>query len=186
MGILAFGLYNIHSRTAITEGGVLGATLLLQYWFHLSPSISSVLLDAGCFFVGTLVLGRGFLRDSLIAALLFSLWYALFERTGPLFPDLSAFPLLAAVCGALFVGVGTGLIIIFDVACGGDDALALVFHTRFHTPVSTVYFVLDLTILLLSLSYIPAWRIFYSLLSVILSSLVIELMNRRIKPLLVR
>ena len=32
-GILSFGLYNIHERTNVTEGGVLGMTLLLQHWF---------------------------------------------------------------------------------------------------------------------------------------------------------
>ena len=30
--ILAFGLFNVHSRSQITEGGVLGMTLLLQHW----------------------------------------------------------------------------------------------------------------------------------------------------------
>lgn len=30
--ILSFGLYNIHERTGVTEGGVLGMTLLLQHW----------------------------------------------------------------------------------------------------------------------------------------------------------
>ena len=28
--ILSFGLYNIHERTGVTEGGVLGMTLLLR------------------------------------------------------------------------------------------------------------------------------------------------------------
>ena len=36
-GILSFGLYNIHERTNVTEGGVLGMTLLLQHWFGFSP-----------------------------------------------------------------------------------------------------------------------------------------------------
>ena len=31
-GILAFGLYNIHALSGVTEGGVLGMTLLLNHW----------------------------------------------------------------------------------------------------------------------------------------------------------
>lgn len=174
MAILAFGLYNIHSRTLVSEGGVLGATLLLQYWFGISPSITSFVLDAICFAVGTKVLGWGFLRDSIIASALFSLWYALFEHMGPVLPDFSAYPLLAAVLGALFVGVGTGMIVIFDGACGGDDALVLTFKKLWGTPVSVTYFISDFTVLMLSLTYIPVKRIIYSLISVLLSSAVIE------------
>ena len=32
-GILAFGIYEIHAISAVTEGGVLGLTLLLDHWF---------------------------------------------------------------------------------------------------------------------------------------------------------
>ena len=183
MAILAFGLYNIHSRTLVSEGGVLGATLLLQHWFGISPSITSFLLDAVCFAIGTKVLGWGFLRDSLIASGLFSVWYAVFERMGPVLPDLSAHPLAAAFFGALFVGVGTAMIVIYGGACGGDDALVLTFKKLRGTPVSVTYFISDFTVLMLSLTYIPLKRIIYSLISVMISSAVIELicyMQRKI------
>ena len=40
--IQAVGIYNIHSLSNVTEGGVLGLTLLIQHWFHLSlPSAAS-------------------------------------------------------------------------------------------------------------------------------------------------
>ena len=174
MAILSFGLFNIHDRCSITEGGVLGAVLLIQHWTGISPSISSLVMDSLCFLFGTLVLGRGFLRDSIIAAILFSVWYAIFERIGPVLPDLTDLPLLAAIFGALFVGVGVGMTVIFGGACGGDDALALAFHKLLHVPVASVYFVSDTIILLLSLSYIPVVRILWSLLSVSISSLVIQ------------
>lgn len=37
---LAFGLYNVHALSGVTEGGVLGLTLLLDRWFSISPSVS--------------------------------------------------------------------------------------------------------------------------------------------------
>ena len=45
---LAFGLYNVHSLSRVTEGGVLGLTLLLDHWFHISPSVSGAVLNAAC------------------------------------------------------------------------------------------------------------------------------------------
>ena len=40
--ILAFGLYNVHSISGVTEGGVLGATLLLEHWTGISPALSLI------------------------------------------------------------------------------------------------------------------------------------------------
>ena len=37
--ISAFGMVNIHQRVHITEGGVLGMILLLNYWFHIPASL---------------------------------------------------------------------------------------------------------------------------------------------------
>ena len=38
----AFGMYNIHAVADVTEGGVLGLTLLLEQWFSISPAISGL------------------------------------------------------------------------------------------------------------------------------------------------
>ena len=47
--LLAFGLYNVHSISHVTEGGILGLTLLLEHWFDISPSISGFLLTSLCY-----------------------------------------------------------------------------------------------------------------------------------------
>ena len=56
--ILAFGLYNIHSMSNVTEGGILGLTLLLEYWFGISPSVSGFVLTILCYFLGWKLLGN--------------------------------------------------------------------------------------------------------------------------------
>lgn len=40
--ILSFGLYNIHSQSSITEGGILGMTLFLKHWLGISPGITGL------------------------------------------------------------------------------------------------------------------------------------------------
>ena len=56
--IQAFGLYNIHSISGVTEGGILGLTLLLHHWFGISPALSSLVLNAACYILGvTLEMG---------------------------------------------------------------------------------------------------------------------------------
>ena len=59
--ILAFGLYNVHSQSHITEGGVLGMTLLMEHWLGVSPAVSEVVLDGICYALGLRYLGKAFL-----------------------------------------------------------------------------------------------------------------------------
>ncbi len=39
--ILSFGIHNIHQRTAITEGGVIGLVLLINHWLGVPASVAS-------------------------------------------------------------------------------------------------------------------------------------------------
>ena len=100
-GILSFGLYNIHERTNVTEGGVLGMTLLLQHWFGFSPSVTSPLMDIACYLLAWRFLGNAFARYALAASLAFAGFHALWEQFPPLLPDLSAYPAIAAVAATI-------------------------------------------------------------------------------------
>ena len=77
-------------------------------------------------------------------------------------------PLLAAVLGALFVGIGAGLCIRIGGAPGGDDALAMSISHLTGRKIERVYLLTDIKVLALSLSYIPLNRMKYSFLTVIL------------------
>jgi len=169
----AFGMYNIHALADITEGGVLGATLLLEYWFGISPAITGFLMNSTCFLLGWRILGKDFIAYSAIAALGFSSGYAICEQFPPLWPGLVNMPLSAALFGAVFIGVGAGLCVRAGGATSGDDALAMSLTHITKIPIQWIYLVSDLTVLLLSLSYIPPRRIAYSLLTVILSGQII-------------
>lgn len=171
--IQAFGIYNIHSLSGVTEGGVLGLTLLLQHWFQISPAVSSLVLNLVCYAIGWKALGKAFIGYSLISICAYSLCYGILEQFPPVFPEIAQFPLLAALLGALFIGVGAGLCVRAGGATAGDDALAMSFSHMFHWPIERIYLVSDLTVLLLSLSYIPLLRIAYSLLTVVLSGQII-------------
>lgn len=165
----AFGMYNIHALSGVTEGGVFGLILLLHHWTGLSPAISSFALNVGCYALGWKTLGREFIGYSLAAACGYSVGYGICEQYPPLWPQIAQMPLLAAVAGALFIGVGAGLCVRVGGATSGDDALAMSLSHVTHIPIQWLYLISDLLVLGLSLSYIPLKRIGYSLLTVILS-----------------
>lgn len=180
--ILAFGLYNVHSISGVTEGGVLGLTLLLEHWFGISPSISGLVLNGACYVLGLTLLGKEFILYSIIAGGGFSLFYAIFERFPPLWPQIAQMPLAASVAGAAFVGVGVGLCIRANAAPTGDDSLALSLSHHFKIGIQWVYLLCDLIVLALSLTYIPFSKIIYSLLTVVLSGQLIGLIQKAGKP----
>ena len=133
---LAFGLYNVHALSGVTEGGVLGLTLLLDHWFSISPAVSGAILNVLCYAMG---------------------WKLL---------------------GAVLVGTGAGVCVRAGGAPGGDDALAMSVSHVTGWGVERVYLLSDLLVLLLSLTYIPARRIGFSLLTVILSGQIIGLIQK--------
>lgn len=172
--ILTFGMHNIHQVVGITEGGVLGGILLLNHWFGIDASIASPVLDVVCYTVGLFVLGAGFLGWSAVSSVLLALFYALWESFPHMLPDLSAYPLVAAVLGGVFVGVGAGLVVRCNASAGGDDALALSIHKVTGLKLARCYLFTDLSVLLLSLSYIPITKIVFSLVTVFISSPLID------------
>ncbi len=170
---LAFGLYHIHSLAGVTEGGVVGLNLLLEYWFHISPAVTNFVANVICYLLGWKLLGRKFIIYSAFATLSFSVSYALIEQFPPLWPQLANMPLVAALVGAVFVGIGCGLCVKVGGAVSGDDALAMCISHVFHIKIQWAYLITDFTVLALSMTYIPITKIGYSFLTVFLSGQII-------------
>ena len=167
--ILAFGLYHVHSISGVTEGGVLGTTLLLEHWTGISPALTGGIMNVLCYVLGWKLLGKEFIAYSALATVGFSGMYKICEQFPHLWPGLADMPLVAALVGALFVGVGAGLCVRVGGAPSGDDALAMSISHAAGWKIQWVYLLSDLIVLVMSLSYIPVRRIGYSLFTVLLS-----------------
>ena len=177
--ILSFGIYNIHRRTAITEGGVIGLVLLLDHWLRIPASISSPLLDFLSYALAFRFLGWKFVLMAGISSISLAGFYRLWESFPPMLPDLSAYPLVASILGGIFVGIGVGIIVRQGGSSGGDDALALVINKLTGWKLSASYLFTDLVVLGASLSYISPRRIAYSIITVTISSYLIDFVARR-------
>ena len=172
--ILSFGFYNFYFLNHITEGGALGFLLLLKNLFGIHPSMASIIIDFSLLLIGYKIFGKEFFLYSLFASFAFSVTYGIVVIIGPILPSINN-SLINAILGGIFVGVGCG--IIFNTGCssGGDDALALVIAKTTSLSVTKVYILMDGVILLLSLSYLSADAIFYSMIASTLSGKIIDL-----------
>lgn len=180
--ILGFGLMEIHSVAGITEGGALGLTLFLESWFDWSPAFTSLFFNALCYLFGIKMFGATFIIYSAISMGAFSLSYRIAESFPPLFPFLSDMPFVAAIAGAVFVGVSIGLCIRAGGAPTGDDALAMSLSKLTGIGIQWVYLVSDLLVIAMSFSYIPLQNVLCSLVTVILSGQIIALFQKKEHP----
>lgn len=172
--IISFGLYNIHQRANITEGGALGMILLLQHWTGLSPSILSPVIDFICYGVAFKYLGWDFLKVSFVSSMVLAAFFKLWEMFPPLLPEFLLHPFIAAILGGLFIGIGVGFVVRQGGSSGGDDGLALAISKATGVRLSYAYLITDLTVLLLSLTYTPLVKIAYSLITVTISSWLVD------------
>lgn len=170
--ILAFGVYNFYYLNSITEGGVLGIILLLKNIFGFDVSIAGAILDIALLIMGFKMFGKKFFVYSVGASVGFSVLYDIFETVGPLVPQMGMFT--SAVLGGLSVGIGCGIMMRVGCASGGDDALAMIISKVTSLKLSTVYLITDGIVLLLSVSYIPAVQLVYSIVAVLISGKTID------------
>lgn len=177
--ILAFGMYNIHSVSKVTEGGVLGLILLGEYHLGVSPAVSGFVVNFACYALGFKVLGKNFIFYSIASSVGFSATYFICEQFPRIYPQINAYPLIAAVLGGVFVGIGCGLSVRYGGATGGDDAIAMSLSKLTGIGVQWVYLVTDLSVLALSLTYIPLTRIMYSVVTVVISGQIVGLFQKK-------
>lgn len=171
--ILSFGMYNFYYQCSITEGGVLGILLILKNVFSFDVSLTNIVLDGGMILLGLVYFGRTFFVNAIFGSAFFSIFYHLFESMGYLINIDNT--ILAAVLGGLCVGIGTGIIIKVGGAAGGDDVFALVVSKITKKKIGLIYLLSDLSVLVLSLSYLNVGKMLMSVIAVVISGQIINL-----------
>ncbi|MGG4345361.1 YitT family protein [Paenibacillus lautus] len=176
--IYAFGLLYFIIPNELMEGGVTGVTVLLNYAFNISPSISTMVLNIPLFLVGMKILGK---RQSIytglgIASLTLFLWLfeVLIDR-GYVVPfQTEQDYILAALYAGVTLGAGLGIVFRFGGTTGGSDIIARIINRKFGFSMGQIILSLDILIIGLSLFFIPLERILYTLVAVFIASKVID------------
>jgi len=171
--LLAFAYYHINYQNHLSEGGFVGLGLLAKYAFDLSPAMMMLLLDIPLFLVACLVRGRQFIWDTILASLAFTGFYECFEQYSPIVMDFGSMMPVASVLSGVLTGLGTGLVLRYGAATGGDDILSLLLSKYTGLSIGTIFLLLDVMVLSLSFWYVPLKEMMYTILAVVISSQVI-------------
>lgn len=171
--LLAFTYYHINYQNHLTEGGFVGLSLLGKYVLGISPSLSILILDIPVLLIAFIFKGKSFVVNTFISVAAFTIFYGLMERYSGWVIDLQDNLPLAALLSGVLTGLGAGMVLRGGGASGGDDILSLLISEWKGIKVGTVFILMDVIVLALSLFYMPLRETLYTVMAVVVAGYVI-------------
>lgn len=176
--IYAFSLDMISIPNGLADGGLSGITLIIRYFFHINPGISTLILNIPLILIGFRYLGKRVMFYTLYGTVCLSLFLILWSHQTiiaplPLRHDL----LLASLAAGVLSGLGIGIVFRFNGTTGGSDIIARVGQSSFGVSSGKGIMIMDYMVLFLSLSYLDFYHIMYSLIVSYLLARMIDLVQ---------
>ncbi|WP_019909580.1 YitT family protein [Paenibacillus sp. HW567] len=171
--LLAFTYYHINYQNHLTEGGFVGLSLLGKYVLGISPSLSILFLDIPVLIVAMIFKGRAFVLNTFVSVGAFTVFYSLMEHYSGWVINLQDNLPIAALLSGVLTGLGAGMVLRGGGASGGDDILSLLISEWKGIKVGTVFILMDVIVLALSLFYMPLKETLYTVMAVVVAGYVI-------------
>lgn len=176
--IYAFGIDYFILPNLLMEGGVTGITVLLQYAANLPPSVTTIVLNLPLFIVGWRKLGRESMIYTIGGTVMLSLFLWVWEQIihlGWIVPfKTSQDFILVVLYAGVTLGAGLGLVFRSGGTTGGVDIIARIVHRWRGWSMGQIILAMDIVILGSALIFIPKEKVLYTLVSVFISSRVID------------
>lgn len=160
--LLAFGTAIFLTKNTIVAGGISGISFIIQ---KLLPHFGDIIdiciwiLTISLWFLSLFTLGKEFALKTLLASILYPLFYMIFYRV-TIFQDLASAVasmhggvastgdlILNAIFGGITIGLGVALTFIGRGSTGGVDILAMIMKKYLGINVSVSSFIIDAVII---------------------------------------
>ncbi|WP_125762192.1 YitT family protein [Companilactobacillus hulinensis] len=162
--IYAFSLDMISIPNGLADGGLSGITLIVRYFLHINPGVSTLVLNIPLILIGFRYLGKRVMFYTLYGTICLSVFLLLWSKQTfiaplPLKHDL----VLSSLAAGVLSGLGIGLVFRYNGTTGGSDIIARVGQMKFGMSSGKGILIMDYIVLFLSLSYLDFYHIMYSL-----------------------
>ncbi|MCG7406040.1 YitT family protein [Paenibacillus sp. ACRRX] len=164
----AFNLFLVPHH--FLSGGVSGVSMITSYFTKWNISILYFAFNVPLIIWGWFILGRRFVTYSMLSVVSTTLFISIIPVV-----SISKEPLLAAVFGGTFVGIGSGLSLRVGGSSGGFDIIGAIV-TKFHDfPISTVSVSLNAMVILTHGMLTQSWELaLYSMVSIFTTGKVMD------------
>ncbi|EMF0079721.1 YitT family protein [Enterococcus hirae] len=171
--IYAFGLVYLNIANHLAEGGVSGITLILRALLGIDPAYSTLLINIPLILIGGKILGKRSLAYTVLGTVSLSAFLWIWQRV-PLQINLQHDLLIVSLLAGLIAGTGSGLVYRMGGTTGGSDIIARILEKNYGISMGRSLLVLDVIVLLASLTYIDLKRMMYTLIVSYVFSRVID------------
>lgn len=169
--LMAVGLEIFLVPNKIIDGGITGVSIMVSHFTSIPLGFFLALFNLPFLFIGYKQIGKTFALSTLYAVLIMSVSTYFLHPVKPLTID----PLLAAVFGGIFLGIGVGLVIRSGGSLDGTEIIAILINKR--TPFSVGEIVMFINVFILgSAGFVFGWdHAMYSLIAYYLAFKLIDI-----------
>ncbi len=162
------------TENEISPGGLTGIATILNYLFSLPIGTVVFILNIPLLAAGFIKFGGVFIAKTAVATAVMSLTL---DISGLFMPKMKIDPILAALFGGLFMGLGISLFMLRGATTGGTDIIAKLINCKFpHLTVGRLMLAADAAVVGLSaLVYKNMESALYAVIAIYASSRVMDL-----------
>jgi uncharacterized membrane-anchored protein YitT (DUF2179 family) len=157
----------------IASGGVSGISTILKVVFDFTPAYVQWAFNIPLFIAGVIFLGRQFGVKTLVGTIFLPLVVKLTENIQPATHN----PLLAAIFGGLFIGLGLGVVFRGKASTGGTDLAAQIVHKYTGLSLGLCVAAIDGCIVLSAAIFLNLESGMYALIALFVTSKTIDLVQ---------
>ncbi|MFC2949309.1 YitT family protein [Virgibacillus sediminis] len=168
--LFALGVNYFVIPNQLSEGGIIGITIVTYYLFGWSPGVVNFILNTTLVALGYRFFTKRTIFYTILSIFLSSVFLHITVGWGELLED----KLLAALFAGLAVGIGLGLIFRAGGTSGGTTILARLANRFFGWSVGNAMLFIDIAVISISAFIIGRERAMYTLISVYVGAKVID------------
>lgn len=169
--LFAVGINFFAIPNKLSEGGVIGLTIVAFYYFNWSPGILNLILNAILMVIGYKLLDKRTIIYTIFGIFFSSLFLYLTENE---LKPLTSDPLLAAIFSGVLVGGGIGLVFLSGGTTGGSAIIARLFQKFWGWKLGTAMLIVDIVVIALSAFIIGPENTMYTLIAVYVGARVVD------------
>ncbi|MGI8315758.1 YitT family protein [Halobacillus mangrovi] len=169
--VFAIGVNYFAIPNRLSEGGIIGITIVTYYLFGWSPGLINFVLNTSLLAIGYKFFTKRMTIYTILSILLSSLFLHLTIGWGE---NLNGDSLLAALFAGLSVGLGIGLIFKAGGTSGGSTILARLLNQFLGWSVGNAMLIIDITVIVASSFVIGKERAMYTLVAVYVGAKIID------------
>lgn len=170
--IFAFGINYFAIPNRLSEGGIIGITIVTYYLFEWSPGLVNFVLNAILVAVGYKLFSKQVILYTIISIVASSIFLHVTEDIGEY---LNGDTLLAALFAGVTIGLGLGLIFRAGGTSGGSAIIAQLANQRLGWGIGKGVLVVDIIVIVGSVFIIGQEKAMYTLISVYVGAKIIDI-----------